>query len=725
VILLIAATSSGQVILNEVLAANQTAFSNGDTYPDYVELHNSSASTQNLGGFSLTDNFTQPRKFVFPANTLISPGGYLLVWCDSQTNAPGLHANFALNNNGEAVGFYAANGALLDSVTFGIQIPDLALGRIPDAAGGWTLTVPTPAQPNVPQPLGDGHALVFNEWMANASPAEDWLEIYNTTNLPVAIGDLVFTDQIETPPTNRALPALSFIAANGFIQFIADDLRTSAADHLDFKLSSTSGETLTLYAKNRIDVLDRVTFGPQTLNISQGRLPDGGTNIIFFRPNFPTPAESNFLAITNVVVNELLTHTDPPLEDAVELFNPTAQPVDISYWWLSNNRDDPMRYRIPAGTVIPPGQFKVIYEYQFNSNGLGFTFNSYEAGEVVLCTADAAGKLTGERLEQPFNPAQNGVSFGRYQTSQGVDFVAMSKRSFGMDTPTTLAQFRTGTGNTNPYPAIGPVVINELMYHPPDISVNGILADNTDDEFIELFNATNGPTPLFDPAYPTNRWRLRGAVSFDFPQNLTIPAWSYFLVVGFDLANTELLEAFRTKYRLPPDTLILGPYSGKLDNRGETINLQKPDAPQPFDRPKPGLVPYLQVDRITYADRLPWSDVPDGRGASLQRRGALVYGNDPIHWLAASPTPGQPNLIESPRISDAARLSSGSFIFQFNALAGVAYAVEWQTNLFETSPSILTNVAAATFSRKIQVSDPEALDNGSERFYRIRVAPHP
>ena len=715
------AHAPGQVVLNEILADNETTVSNGDTYPDHVELYNPSVQTLNLGGFSLTDDPSQPRRYVFPADTMLAPGGYLIVWCDSQTNAPGLHAGFALNSEGESVSLFNASTGLLDHVDFGLQPPDLSLGRVADGSGPWTLTAPTPELPNLAQPLGESTALRFNEWMANATPFPDWFEVYNSTNLPVAVGGLVFTDQLATPPGNRAIPALSFISGNGFLVFVADDLASTAANHLDFKLSSTSGETLRLYATNRADVLDTVTFGPQTLNVSQGRLPDGGTNMVFFSVNQPTPAESNFLPITNVVINELLPHSDPPLEDAVELFNPTTQAVDISHWWLSNNRNDPMRYRIPAGTVIPAGGFTVIYEYQFDPNDLGFNYNSYEPGEVILCSGDASGTLLGSRLQQPFGASLNGVSFGRFQTSRGVDFVAISQRTFGMDTPENLTEFRLGTGQTNAYAGIGPVIINELMYRPPDVLVGGTPQDNTDDEYIELFNIVDASTPLYDPLYPTNQWRIRSGVSFDFPPGFTMPARSYLLLVRFNPTNTTLLDAFRAKYSVPTNVVVLGPYSGKLDNRGEALELLRPDAPQPPDRPKPGLVPYILVDRVAYADRSPWPEAPDGLGDSLQRRSAIVYGNDPVHWLSSPPTAGWANTIEPPLLESPARTADGEFTFRFTALAGVAYAVDRQTNLNGASTVTLTNVAAATDTRTVQVSDPAAQTDGSAYFYRVRI----
>ncbi len=720
-VLIMATNVPGQVVLNEILADNYSIISNGDAYPDYIELYNPSTQAVDLGGWSLTDNLAQPRKYVFPTNTVLGPGEYLLVWCDTLTSAPGLHTGFALNNQGEAAGLYDTGSVLRDSVVFGLQLTDWSLGRVPNATGAWTLTVPTPGLANQAQPLGDVTALRFNEWMANATPNPDWLEVYNRTNLPVAVGGLLITDQTSLPLTNRPIPALSFIGPNGFIQFIADDLAKTSANHLDFKLSSSNGETLTLYAANGVTVLDTVTFGPQTLNVSQGRLPDGGTNIIFFRVNEATPEQSNFLTLTNVVVNEILTHTDSPFEDAVEFFNPTATAVDLGNWWLSNNRNDPMRYRIPAGTVIPARGFKVFYQYQFDPGGLGFTFNSYEAGEVVLASGNASGVLTGEQLVQTFGPAQNGISFGRFETSRGVDFVAGAALTLGVTNPASLAQFRTGVGATNAYPLLGPVIINEIMYHPPDQLVDGVLQDNTADEYLELFNAAYVPTPLYDPLHLTNQWRLRNGVSFDFPSNVTMSARSYLLVVSFSPTNTAQADAFRAKYHVPTNVMVMGPYSGKLDNRGEQIELYKPDAPQLPDRPRPGLVPYILVDRVAYEDRAPWPDSPDGTGDSLQRRSALVYGNDPVHWLGAPPTAGRPNVVEPPLIKSAVRTPAGDFRIGFTALAGVAYAVAWQTILNGGSPTTLTNIPATTDLRTLEVIDPDGPGINPGRFYRVSI----
>ena len=66
-------------------------------------------------------------------------------------------------------------------------------------------------------------------------------------------------------------------------------------------------------------------------------------------------------------------------------------------------------------------------------------------------------------------------------------------------------------------------------------------------------------------------WRIRGGVDFDFAANTVMAPGATLLVVSFDPTdptNADLLEAFRTEYRLTAATQIVGGYTGKLDNGG-------------------------------------------------------------------------------------------------------------------------------------------------------------
>src|SRR5262249_46385447 len=156
----------------------------------------------------------------------------------------------------------------------------------------------------------------------------------------VNLGGLVFSGKLTVPTTDGAMPPLSFIQGLGFFKFTCDKpspYLSSGADHLDFRLSSTSGETLSIYASDRSNLIERISCaGGQQRDQSEGRLPDGSTNIYRPLPK-PTPGDSNFQKLTGVLINEVLTHTDLPLEDAIELYNPNPFPTNIANWWLSNS----------------------------------------------------------------------------------------------------------------------------------------------------------------------------------------------------------------------------------------------------------------------------------------------------------------------------------------------------------------------------------------------------
>ncbi len=339
-------------------------------------------------------------------------------------------------------------------------------------------------------------------------------------------------------------------------------------------------------------------------------------------PGTPDPLP---VSVQPVLVNETLANSQAPLLDSVELINAGAAAQDIGGWWLTDDYHTPQKYRLPATTVIPAGGYAVLDENQFRPGGngnIGFSFSS-QGDEAHLFSADATGELTGYHHGLSFGASFSGFSFGRLVTSEGREhFVPQSARSFG---------------SANLGPQVGPVIVSEINYHPAD---NGT-TNNTADEFIELRNISAGPVSLFDPAHTTNRWRLRGAVDFDFPTDVTIPSGEFALVISFDPAtNATQLAAFRSRFNPPAATPIIGPWQGALNNAGDSVRLLAPDAPVAGnDTP-----PYVVIDEIEYQPTPPWPTEASGTGNSLQRIASRQYGDEPNNWFAAAPSAGLPNL---------------------------------------------------------------------------------
>lgn len=329
----------------------------------------------------------------------------------------------------------------------------------------------------------------------------------------------------------------------------------------------------------------------------------------------PGKDEGSYVAVPGVLVNEALTRGDqPPLIDAVELYNPEPNPADISGWWLTDDLNTPAKYRFPAGTVIPARGFLTVDENSFNLPPAPFSLSS-DGDEIWLLSADASGALTGYLHGFRYGAADDGVSFGRHSTSDGRElFVAQSTRTLGA---------------INAGPRVGPVVIQEIQYRPID---NPDGSDNNQDEFVELKNITTLEVPLYDLA--TNTWRLRGQVDFDFPNGTRLSPAETILLVSFDPTNTVAAAAFRSRYALGGGVRLFGPYAHNLDNSGGVVELRAPGRIAQFG------TPYYVVDRVEYSDRSPWPGGADGYGLSLQRVSPTLYGDDPNHWVAAPPTPG-------------------------------------------------------------------------------------
>jgi hypothetical protein len=326
-----------------------------------------------------------------------------------------------------------------------------------------------------------------------------------------------------------------------------------------------------------------------------------------------------------VWITEALTHTDPPAVDVIEIHNPTGSAVDITGWFLTDDFQRPTKFVIPA-TTIPAGGYVTFDEADFNTGGQN-SFALSSLGDALWLFSGNGVNLTGYAHGHEFGAAATGVTFGRYVTSVG-------EEHFVAQTASTLGASEAG-------PLIGPIVVSEINYLPWAVTGGTNSYNNTEDEFIELQNTSSSAVPLYDTNYPTNTWRLRDAVDFEFPSGATMPAQSYVIVASVDPNNAAELAAFRARNDVPASVPVFGPFRGRLDNEGDSVELLRPDAPEPPISSNPGVVPYILVERVRYAGAAPWPTNEPGIAFSLQRVNAFAYGNDPINWTTAGISPGE------------------------------------------------------------------------------------
>ncbi|RIK76533.1 MAG: hypothetical protein DCC68_19155 [Planctomycetota bacterium] len=153
------------------------------------------------------------------------------------------------------------------------------------------------------------------------------------------------------------------------------------------------------------------------------------------------------------------------------------------------------------------------------------------------------------------------------------------------------------------------VVFNELMYNP-------VGADESL-EWIELHNQMAIDIDL-------SAWRLTDGVNFTFDEDTIIPGHGY-LVIAADPAALEAATGFAD---------AVGPYTGRLDNNGESIRLRDRN-----DR---------ELDRIDYHDEGAWPAGADGSGASLAKINQDSISGISSNWRASPQIGGTPGAVNFP-----------------------------------------------------------------------------
>ncbi|MGE5393530.1 MAG: CotH kinase family protein [Candidatus Saccharibacteria bacterium] len=140
--------SFGQVTINEFMASNTSTVKDPDynNDADWIELYNNGETAVNLNGYFLTDNLSKPNKWTI-TNLTIEPKGFAILWADSKDSAN--HTNFNLSATAEQIGLFKPDLSVVDTLSYGVQDPNISLGRSTDGGSTWTLfTKATPGSTN-------------------------------------------------------------------------------------------------------------------------------------------------------------------------------------------------------------------------------------------------------------------------------------------------------------------------------------------------------------------------------------------------------------------------------------------------------------------------------------------------------------------------------------------------------------------------------------------------
>jgi hypothetical protein len=226
----------GAIVINEVLA-----HSHADAV-DWIELHNTTNTAIDIGGWFLSDSSSDLTKYRIASGTLIAPNGYIVFYEDLHFNnpsAPGSNRIFALSENGESLYLSSAEGNVFTSYRqvedFGGSETGVSFGKYYKSSTGnynfVAMSENTPGSENSYPKVGP---IVINEIMYNPSwpvgglytnDQYEYVELHNISSEPVALYDFdnalpwKFTDGIDFT-FSEEVPVT--IPAGGYLLVVRD-----------------------------------------------------------------------------------------------------------------------------------------------------------------------------------------------------------------------------------------------------------------------------------------------------------------------------------------------------------------------------------------------------------------------------------------------------------------------------------------------------------------------
>ena len=647
---------------------------------DAIELYNPNAESVDLSGWFVSDNLDRPTKNPpLPEGTVIPAGGYIVL----ENGINGF--SISLSSKGERVFIYSSNEGTLSGWVHGFHFPASLDGknfsRFVDDYGKEFLI---PDEPSLGfdngLPSSAGVKIVEIMYSPGFGSSVEYIKIINNGPDVVNLFDAEFpSDNLSINGFGMVLPGANPTLAVGEFAYITN------VQEADFRAAYDLDDNVRIFADADAGSLDgggeRIELRlPLTIEGFQRDAPgypryyavldflnyddespwpieaDGqGYSLVRKVTNGPSYQASDWELSANrggsafgggvVLVNEILSHTDLPQTDVIELYNPGTEDVNIGGWYLTDDPINPKKYVIPSNSIVPAGGYWAVNEDNNASPGaplnyFGTSFSLSSRGDAVyLFSGDSQNRLTGYSHGTEFRATQNGVSIIRYINGAGNEIFVPQSGSPTLEVNRFTA-FPDGYPNNSPRVELA--VISEISYEPKDGG----------SEYIEITNISDQVLPLYDITSeqlggdPNNNWSLDG-VGFTFPGNQPVLQKDEIVLI---VPKGVSANQFRINYSVPDDITIYGDeqgFDGALNNAGEKIVLLRPDKPD-FVVGQGIIVPMIEVDAVDYDNDGQW---PLGEGRSIERINNLIVGNDSTNWQRSQSEMGTPGVQNSEPVS--------------------------------------------------------------------------
>ena len=605
----------------------------GNSAFEFVEVTNESTTPEDISGYHFTDGIV----FEFAEGTILG-GGETIVVC---ANANAIQARYGIDNVvGDFVGLLESSGERLTLVNHvGVVVESIRYrqgGKWPHAADG------------------TGHSLILKGLRLDSSEPESWTWSGSPGGSPgrveAAATGSGFEDHVlfdtgdswrfarGTDPFDDGSPRwfqpefddtawetgpAGFGYGDSDDETVLDDMRngyTSVACRQTVALSATDLTAGELTLAIRYDdafcaFVNGVEFASVGCpdEITHDGLALGGHEANE-EESFAVPPELLVLGANTIAIigyNVTVDSTDYTLAPRVllrrpvaaqaerlqwnelhrsqgaswaELFNPGSVPVDISGFRVSTDPLGVDGYDLPANTVVPPFGFLMV---DGSTSGL-----SLSGAFVQLFLRDSEGVVVAAELfDRALPPGMPDMDYSEVAFPDG----SLEDHWIALEgTP----------GAANRVEQVTEVVLNEIMYHPPNSRDTG---QDRPGEFLEFYNRGAQTVDL-------SGFRLDRGVDYTMPEGTLLAPGGY-LVVASDPDWVE------SRYDL---TGVLGPWVGRLSNSGENVRL----------------VDTLGnlVNAVRYHEGGEWGRWADGGGSSLELIDPFQRNDVGAAWAASDET---------------------------------------------------------------------------------------
>lgn len=477
----------------------------------------------------------------------------------------------------------------------------------------------------------------------------DYIELYNPGDQQADISGYKITDKIDD--LGYTLPQGTVIPAGGYLLLQCNPDGDGVKD-LPFGLSR-SGETIWMYNSANVCI--------QTVNVPA--LPDNQPYVqeagIWSIGQFGTPGFANTeagysqwleyigVAQVDVVFSEVqtanyssITNASGILCDWIELYNPSQEAAVLDGYYISDDPQKPLKWRIPFLTV-EPGEYAVICCTDQEDSLEEMTFGLSKNGCTLVLTGPVGNTITS--VQCPALPEDNSwqrMEDGSYRISQQVTPGYENSE----DGYRQYLASRTVTG---------PLVVNEIM---PSNNSYLYQSDGQTYDWVELKNISSEAINLSEFAISNDS---SDPLLFKLPEQVLQPGE---LVVIILSGNTELTGRY-----------IHAPFS--LNKRESWF--------------------YVSHLEDGYSDYIHLTQVPLNGSAGRENGSSDIYYYD-------LPTPGQENGQGYAEISAAPFVQTPGGIY--NDVDSVSVVLSGEGNIYYTLNGSVPNANSRLYTGPITLT---------------------